>query len=143
MNNSVATPNRCGWVILEGLMEPGELGAATECRPYNFRLGPLNSYWGWVLYRRAVVAVRISQGVVVVNAPEAGEIRRVLASEGMEIVEGQPIAEIAAPTLPCNARQRRDRIKSRQVLLIIFRQRRQRLNRPGVRWSDMKWKCKG
>jgi multidrug efflux pump subunit AcrA (membrane-fusion protein) len=34
-------------------------------------------------------------GVVVVNAPEAGEIRRVLAREGMEIVEGQPIAEIA------------------------------------------------
>lgn len=36
-----------------------------------------------------------SPGVVVVNAPEAGEIRRVLAREGMEIVEGQPIAEIA------------------------------------------------
>jgi len=40
-------------------------------------------------------ADEVSRGVVVVNAPQAGEIRRVLASEGMEIVEGQPIAEIA------------------------------------------------
>jgi multidrug efflux pump subunit AcrA (membrane-fusion protein) len=47
-----------------------------------------------------------TKGVVVVNAPEAGEIRRVLAREGMEIVEGQPIAEIAisspAPRAPTN-----------------------------------------
>lgn len=34
-------------------------------------------------------------GIIVVNAPAAGEIRRVLAHEGMEVVEGQPIAEIA------------------------------------------------
>jgi multidrug efflux pump subunit AcrA (membrane-fusion protein) len=36
-----------------------------------------------------------TRGVIVVNAPAAGEIRRVLAREGMEVVEGQPIAEIA------------------------------------------------
>jgi multidrug resistance efflux pump len=36
-----------------------------------------------------------AQGIVVVNAPAAGEIRRVLAREGMEVTKGQPIAEIA------------------------------------------------
>ena len=36
-----------------------------------------------------------ARGIIVVNAPAAGEIRRVLAREGMEVVEGQPIAEIA------------------------------------------------
>ncbi len=36
-----------------------------------------------------------AKGIVVVSAPAAGEIRRVLASEGMEVVEGQPIAEVA------------------------------------------------
>jgi multidrug resistance efflux pump len=36
-----------------------------------------------------------AQGIVVVNAPAAGEIRRVLASEGMQVTEGQPIVEIA------------------------------------------------
>lgn len=53
-------------------------------------------------------------GIVVVNAPAAGEIRRVLAREGMEVVEGQPIAEIvvyspglSAPTTGAAARQAR------------------------------------
>ncbi|HAF15814.1 MAG TPA: hypothetical protein DCK93_00595 [Blastocatellia bacterium] len=35
-----------------------------------------------------------AQGIIVVNAPAAGEIRRVLAHEGMEVVAGQPIVEI-------------------------------------------------
>jgi len=52
--------------------------------------------------------------VIVVNAPATGEIRRVLAREGMEVVEGQPIAEIAvqpaaqsAPTTAADERQAR------------------------------------
>jgi multidrug efflux pump subunit AcrA (membrane-fusion protein) len=36
-----------------------------------------------------------SGGIIVVNSPAAGEISRVLAREGMEVSEGQPIAEIA------------------------------------------------
>lgn len=36
-----------------------------------------------------------SQGLVVVNAPAAGEVRRVLVSEGAAISEGAVIAEIA------------------------------------------------
>jgi multidrug efflux pump subunit AcrA (membrane-fusion protein) len=35
------------------------------------------------------------EGIVVVNAPADGEVRRVLAHEGMEVVAGQAIAEIA------------------------------------------------
>jgi multidrug efflux pump subunit AcrA (membrane-fusion protein) len=35
------------------------------------------------------------EGIIVVNAPAAGEVRRVLAHEGMEVVAGQTIAEIA------------------------------------------------
>ena len=55
-----------------------------------------------------------TRGVIVVNAPVTGEIRRVLAREGMEVVEGQPIAEIAvhpaaqsAPTTGADERQAR------------------------------------
>ena len=55
-----------------------------------------------------------TRGVIVVNAPATGEIRRVLAREGMEVVEGQPIAEIAvqsvaqsAPTTGADDRQAR------------------------------------
>ena len=58
-----------------------------------------------------------ARGIIVVNAPAAGEIRRVLAREGMEVVEGQPIAEIAvyspaqsAPTTGTNAMQTRPSI---------------------------------
>jgi biotin carboxyl carrier protein len=40
-----------------------------------------------------------SQGIVVVNAPAGGEIRSVFAREGMNVVEGQTIGEIAiSPT---------------------------------------------
>lgn len=35
-----------------------------------------------------------AHGIVIVSAPAAGEIRRVLVREGMEVVEGQSIAEI-------------------------------------------------
>ena len=55
-----------------------------------------------------------TRGVIVVNAPAAGEIRRVFAREGMEVVEGQPIAEIAiqpaaqsAPSTGADERQAR------------------------------------
>ena len=55
-----------------------------------------------------------TRGVIVVNAPATGEIRRVLVREGMEVVEGQPIAEIAvhptaqsAPTTGADERQAR------------------------------------
>jgi multidrug resistance efflux pump len=36
-----------------------------------------------------------ARGVIIVNAPAAGEIRRVLVSEGMPVNEGAPIVEIA------------------------------------------------
>ena len=55
-----------------------------------------------------------ARGIIVVNAPAAGEIRRVLAREGMEVVEGQTIAEIAinspaqnVPTTAATERQAR------------------------------------
>ncbi|MDT5060911.1 MAG: hypothetical protein QOH63_1370 [Acidobacteriota bacterium] len=35
-------------------------------------------------------------GIVVVNAPAAGEVRRILVSEGTQVSEGAPIVEIAA-----------------------------------------------
>ena len=51
-----------------------------------------------------------ANGIVVVNAPAAGEISRVLAREGMEVVAGQPIAEIAvysaAPSAPTTERDK-------------------------------------
>jgi multidrug efflux pump subunit AcrA (membrane-fusion protein) len=36
-----------------------------------------------------------ARGVIIVNAPAAGEVRRVLAREGMTVEEGAPIVEIA------------------------------------------------
>ncbi|MGH9943483.1 MAG: hypothetical protein ACRD9R_14155 [Pyrinomonadaceae bacterium] len=39
-----------------------------------------------------------ARGVIVVNAPAAGEVRRVLVSEGMTINEGAPVVEIAVRT---------------------------------------------
>ncbi|HKR01534.1 MAG TPA: hypothetical protein VJT09_12725 [Pyrinomonadaceae bacterium] len=39
-----------------------------------------------------------SRGVIVINAPAAGEVRRVLVSEGMTVNEGAPIVEIAVRT---------------------------------------------
>lgn len=39
-----------------------------------------------------------SRGVIVVNAPAAGEVRRVIAREGMIVNEGAPIVEIAVLT---------------------------------------------
>ncbi len=43
-------------------------------------------------------------GIVIVNAPAAGEVRRILAREGMSVNEGAPIVEIAirteAPNVP-------------------------------------------
>jgi multidrug resistance efflux pump len=45
-----------------------------------------------------------ARGVIIVNAPAAGEVRRVLASEGTSVNEGAPIVEIAvrveAPSAP-------------------------------------------
>lgn len=39
-----------------------------------------------------------ARGVIIVNAPAAGEVRRVLAREGMTVDEGTPIVEIAVQT---------------------------------------------
>jgi biotin carboxyl carrier protein len=39
-----------------------------------------------------------ARGIVVVNAPAAGEVRRVIAREGMVVNEGAPIVEIAVVT---------------------------------------------
>ncbi len=39
-----------------------------------------------------------ARGIVVVNAPAAGEVRRVIAREGMIVNEGAPIVEIAVLT---------------------------------------------
>ena len=39
-----------------------------------------------------------ARGIVVVNAPAAGEVRRVIAREGMVVTEGAPIVEIAVLT---------------------------------------------
>lgn len=39
-----------------------------------------------------------SRGVIIVNAPAAGEVRRVLVREGMTVNEGAPIVEIAVRT---------------------------------------------
>lgn len=39
-----------------------------------------------------------TRGIIIVNAPAAGEVRRVLAREGMTINEGAPILEIAVQT---------------------------------------------
>lgn len=39
-----------------------------------------------------------ARGIIIVNAPAAGEVRRVLVREGMTINEGTPIVEIAVQT---------------------------------------------
>jgi len=39
-----------------------------------------------------------ARGVIIVNAPVAGEVRRVLVREGMVVNEGTPIVEIAVRT---------------------------------------------
>jgi multidrug efflux pump subunit AcrA (membrane-fusion protein) len=39
-----------------------------------------------------------ARGVVVVNAPAAGEVRRVLVREGVEVGEGDPVVEIVVRT---------------------------------------------
>ncbi|HEX8634883.1 MAG TPA: hypothetical protein VF703_12115 [Pyrinomonadaceae bacterium] len=41
---------------------------------------------------------KASRGVIVVNAPVAGEVRRVLVSEGMDVNAGAPIVEIIVRT---------------------------------------------
>jgi multidrug resistance efflux pump len=46
-----------------------------------------------------------SRGLVIVNAPAAGEVRRVLVSEGMVVNEGTPVVEIAVRTEAQNAPQ--------------------------------------
>ena len=43
-----------------------------------------------------------ARGIVVVNSPASGEVRRVLVNEGMEVNEGTPVAEIAV-ALPATA----------------------------------------
>jgi multidrug resistance efflux pump len=45
------------------------------------------------------------RGLVIVNAPSAGEVRRVLVSEGMIVNEGTPVVEIAVRTEAQNAPQ--------------------------------------
>ena len=48
-----------------------------------------------------------ARGVIIVNAPAAGEVRRVLVSEGVVVREGDAVVEIvvrAAPTAPQPAR---------------------------------------
>ena len=44
-----------------------------------------------------------SRGVFIVNAPAAGEVRRVLVREGMTLEEGTPVVEIAVPVEGRNA----------------------------------------
>ena len=39
-----------------------------------------------------------SSGIIIVNAPAAGEVRRVLVREGMSVNEGTPLVEIAVRT---------------------------------------------
>jgi multidrug resistance efflux pump len=39
-----------------------------------------------------------TRGIIIVNAPAAGEVRRVLVREGMSVSEGTPIVEIAVLT---------------------------------------------
>jgi len=39
-----------------------------------------------------------TRGIIIVNAPAAGEVRRVLVREGMSVNEGTPIVEIAVRT---------------------------------------------
>jgi multidrug resistance efflux pump len=46
-----------------------------------------------------------SRGLVIVNAPAAGEVRRVLVSEGMVVNAGTPVVEIAVRTEAQNAPQ--------------------------------------
>jgi membrane fusion protein (multidrug efflux system) len=48
---------------------------------------------------------KASRGLVIVNAPVAGEVRRVLAREGMVVNEGTPLVEIAVRTETQNAPQ--------------------------------------
>lgn len=45
----------------------------------------------------------VSGGIVVVNAPAAGVVRRVLVSEGVAVNEGAGVVEIAVRTLPQGA----------------------------------------
>jgi multidrug resistance efflux pump len=45
------------------------------------------------------------RGVIIVNAPVAGEVRRVLVREGMVVSEGTPVVEIAVRTEAQNAPQ--------------------------------------
>jgi multidrug efflux pump subunit AcrA (membrane-fusion protein) len=44
-----------------------------------------------------------ARGVVIVNAPAAGEVRRVFVQEGMSLDEGSPVVEIAVRTETPNA----------------------------------------
>lgn len=46
-----------------------------------------------------------ARGVIIVNAPAAGEVRRVLVREGMTVNEGAPIVEIAVRTQTQSAPQ--------------------------------------
>lgn len=47
---------------------------------------------------KAVKDDSAARGIVVVNAPSAGEVRRVLVREGMTVGEGDPVVEIAVRT---------------------------------------------
>ena len=44
-----------------------------------------------------------ARGIIIVNAPAAGEVRRVLVREGMSVGEGTPVVEIAVRTEAQNA----------------------------------------
>ncbi|HYP54612.1 MAG TPA: hypothetical protein VEQ42_13765 [Pyrinomonadaceae bacterium] len=47
---------------------------------------------------RTEVSSTETRGVIVVNAPAAGEVRRVFAREGLAVNEGDPLFEILVPT---------------------------------------------
>jgi multidrug efflux pump subunit AcrA (membrane-fusion protein) len=57
-----------------------------------------------------------TSGIVIINAPAAGEVRRVLVREGMAINEGTPIVEIAVlPETPAPAPSPGESAESRAV----------------------------
>ncbi|HEV7890366.1 MAG TPA: hypothetical protein VGP08_06990 [Pyrinomonadaceae bacterium] len=53
--------------------------------------------------RSSSVDDEASSGIVVVSAPAAGEVRRVLVPEGVKVAKGAGIVEIALPAAPASA----------------------------------------
>lgn len=80
----------------------------TNNRPLSSQLSPQRRI---AFYVAALIALAMSaacqsggtsnseaRGIIVVNAPAAGEVRRVLVNEGVTVNEGATIVEIAVPT---------------------------------------------